>query len=335
MHDIIPAERRDALATALQKTFGASEPDGPPAPLAGGMSGARLFRIRVGGIPYILRLEPPAAPPFGDPARAHACMRTAAAACLAPSVRHADAVAGVVIMDWVPERPLTEYHGDRADLVVELAQAIRTLHETPPFPAAVDYLAGMDTIVGWFRGAGLSSAGAEDLVRRFEAFRDGYRTPPQDLVSSHNDLNARNVLYDGRRLWLIDWDAAFLADRYVDLAAAANWFCRDDQEEGLLLATYFRAPNSDARTARLFVMRQVNYLFYGLMFALSGADAEQPAAADPERAPPLSELRDAVGQGRFDLWRAENRLTYGGALLRQALEGFRTPDFADRLVLAA
>ncbi|HEY8615729.1 phosphotransferase [Phenylobacterium sp.] len=335
MLDPVPSERRAQVAAALLSAFGVTAPDAPPAQISGGMSGAALFRIRVGGIAYILRLEPPASPPFGDPVRAHACMQSAADACLAPSVRFADPATGVVIMDLVPEQPLADYRAGRQAMVVELAQAVRLLHATPAFPPAVDYLTGMDEIVRWFRGAGLSSPEAEELVARFERFRETYRTPPADLVSSHNDLNARNVLYDGRRLWLIDWDAAFLADRYVDLAAAANWFCRGPAEEDLLLRTYFLAEPTEARRSRLFVMRQVNYLFYGLMFALSGAAAATPGAADPSRAQPHAVLRDELAAGRLDLWQAANRLAYGAALLREALAGFRSTDFADRLAAAA
>jgi len=31
-------------------------------------------------------------------------------------------------------------------------------------------------------------------------------------VSSHNDLNINNVLYDGQRVWISDWEAAFPID---------------------------------------------------------------------------------------------------------------------------
>jgi aminoglycoside phosphotransferase (APT) family kinase protein len=333
MFAILPADKRDAVAVALNQAFGVSATDVPPVRLPGGMSGAALFRIRVGGIAYMLRLDPQAAPPFGDPARAQACMRAAAAACLAPAVRYADPGSGVVIMDLIGERPLTAFPGGRAAWLVELAQAVRLLHETPAFPAAVDYLAGMDHVTGWFRAAGLASPETEELFERFRDFRAAYRTPAADLVSSHNDLNARNVLYDGRRLWLIDWDAAFLADRYVDLAAVANWFCHGDGETDLLLAAYFGAPATDARRARLYVMRQVNALFYGVMFALSAGAASGPL--DVPGARPLADRRADLAAGGLDLWQPENRRAYGASLLGEALAGFRSAAFAERLSIAA
>jgi aminoglycoside phosphotransferase len=334
MLDAIPSAKQSAVRAALAAAFATDLPDAPPVRMAGGMSGAALYRIRVGGIAYILRLEPDAAGPFNDPVRAHLCMRRAAEACLAPTVRFADANSGVVIMDLIPERPLADYPCDRDALLTELAQSVRLLHETEAFPPVVDYLQGMDTLIGWFRQAGLSTPEAEELVDRFTAFRQTYRTPPEDLVSSHNDLNAKNVLYDGRRLWLIDWDAAFLADRYVDLAAAANWFTQRDDEADLILATYFRADPTPAQRARLYLMRQVNLMFYGVMFAVSAAEGT-PRKVDLIGVRPVSEMRAALGAGTLDLWQAGNRLAYGSALLAQALEGFRGAQFGRELARAA
>ena len=330
MRHLIPSEKLAAVEAALLQAFGAAAPDAPPQPMSGGMSGARLFRIRVGGVPYILRLEPDRAPPFGDPVRAHACMRIAAEACLAPPVRHADPATGVVIMDLVVEQPLSDYRGD---LMVELGQSARLLHETQAFPALVDYLAGMDVLLGWFRAAGLATPEADELFERFLAFRAQYSTPEADLVSSHNDLNARNVLYDGRRLWLIDWDAAFLADRYVDLASLANWFAAGPEDTERLLATYFRAAPTKAQRARLWLMRQVNHLFYGVMFALSAAELGRPA--DLAGARRLAGLRADLAAGRLDLARASVRLEFGAALLADALAGFRSAGFGTQLARAA
>lgn len=333
MYALIPAARHAALAFALRTTFGTSDLDSAPVPMAGGLSGARLFRIRVGGIAYVLRLEGAQPPPFGDPARAHACMRTAAEACLAPRVRCADAASGVVIMDLVAAEPLADHHGGREGLLVELARAARLLHETPPFAPVVDYLDGMDTLIGHFRAAGLSSPAAVELFARYAAFRQTWRTPASDLVSSHNDLNPGNVIYDGRRLWLIDWDAAFLADRYVDLASLANWFGHGPADDDLLLATYFGAPPGVAQRARLSLMRLVNDLFYGVMFTLSAAALRTPA--DLGAAPPFAEQRAALASGALDMSQARVRLTYGASLLARALAGFRSAAFAERLARAA
>ncbi|MDQ2776013.1 MAG: hypothetical protein M3Y57_14020 [Acidobacteriota bacterium] len=37
-------------------------------------------------------------------------------------------------------------------------------------------------------------------------------------------------MFDGRRAWLIDWKAAFLNDRYFDLAIVANFVVTNEAD---------------------------------------------------------------------------------------------------------
>ena len=320
---------RAAVARGLTAAFGVAEPDSIVA-LGGGLSGAGVFRIRVGGIAYLLRLDQ-ARDGFRDPQRAYACMRIAAAGLLAPRVRYADAEDGVAIMDFIEERPLSrEYCGTPDELVVEAAQTVRALHACPPFPPLVDYLDGIDALVAQFQARGLvAPAAMAELLDRYRELRARYRTDPADLVASHNDLNPRNILYDGSRLWLVDWESAFLADRYVDLACIANLFARTPAQEDLLLATYFGAADA-TRRARLQVMRQVNHLFYGLVMA--NAVGDQPQARDLSGRS-LEDLHEALTLGEPVLDTEAGRFGYVRARLAAAIEGMRTPQFAEALAL--
>lgn len=326
--DFSPAVRA-AVARGLTAAFGVAEPDSIVA-LGGGLSGAGVFRIRVGGIAYLLRLDQ-ARDGFRDPQRAYACMRIAAAGLLAPRVRYADAEDGVAIMDFIEERPLSlEYCGTPDELVVEAAQTVRALHAGPPFPPLVDYLDGIDALVAQFQARGLvAPAAMAELLDRYRELRARYRTDPADLVASHNDLNPRNILYDGSRLWLVDWESAFLADRYVDLACIANLVARTPAQEDLLLATYFGAADA-TRRARLQVMRQVNHLFYGLVMA--NAVGDQPQARDLSGRS-LEDLHEALTLGEPVLDTEAGRFGYVRARLAAAIEGMRTPQFAEALAL--
>lgn len=330
-----PDPQRPAVDRALAAAFGTTELDSVR-PLTGGLSGASIYKVRVGGIAYLLRVEG-SRDAFRDPGRWYGCMRTAAAAFLAPRVRHADPDDGVAIMDFIDERSLSlDYRGTRDDMIVEAAQAIRALHEAPAFPPLVDYMDGMDGLIGAFRASGLiAPAATEELFSRYAILRAGYRTAEGDRVSSHNDLNPRNILYDGARLWLVDWESSFLADRYVDLATLANVFAHTAQEEALLARTYFgEAPDAE-RQARLFLMRQVNHVFYGVIM-LNGVAAEQPGLRETSlEAPDLAEIHQALGTGEFVLETWRGRLAYGKARLNAALDGLRSARFLEALELVA
>ncbi len=333
----ISEAHRPGVDRALQSAFGCTNLD-TISPLSGGMSGAAIYRIRVGGIAYLLRIEG-GRDSFRNPERWHRCMRIAADAALAPRVRYADAGDGVAIMDFIPEQPLAlDYAGDRADLMTDLAQTIRALHQAPAFPSLVDYMDGMDAILGPFLASGILDPQATTaLFARFAQVQAAWRSDPADLVSSHNDLNPRNILYDGRRLWLVDWESSFLADRYVDLATLANFFAHDAAEEEILLRTYFgKAPDARQR-ARMLVMRQVNHVFYGAIF-LTGAAAERPGVRLPDQdlaGPSMGELHAGLAGGAFALDTWEGRVAYGRSRLAAALTGMSAPEFDAALALVA
>ncbi|MES2897094.1 MAG: phosphotransferase [Pseudomonadota bacterium] len=331
----IPEAKRPAVDRALTAAFGTTEMDSVR-PLTGGLSGASIYRIRVGGIAYLLRIEG-ARDAFRDPGRWYGCMAAAAAAFLAPRVRYADAADGVAIMDFIEEQSLfLDYRGTRANLIVEAAQSIRALHETPAFPPLIDYMDGMDGLIGVFQASGLiAPAAVEELFARYAVLRAGYRTAEGDRVSSHNDLNPRNILYDGARLWLVDWESSFLADRYVDLATLANVFAHTPEEEALLARTYFGEAPTAERQARLYLMRQINQVFYGVIL-LNGVAAERPDLRETSlEALSLAEIHQALGTGDFVLESWRGRLAYGKARLNAALDGLRSARFPEALALVA
>lgn len=324
----IPQTSRPAVDRALTAAFGTDVLDAAT-PLSGGLSGAQIFKIRVGGIAYLLRIEVER-DGFRDPARAYACMKIAADGLLAPRLRHADAEDGVAIMDFIEERSLTlDYRGTREDLIVEAAQGVRALHAGPAFPPLVDYLDGMDTLVVQFEARNLVSREAMgELLGLYRRLRQNYRTAAGDLVASHNDLNPRNILYDGARLWFVDWESAFLADRYVDLSCIANLFASSPEQEDLLLRTYFGRVDVEMR-ARLYLMRQVNHLFYGLV--MTNAVAPRNAPAESLDGPSLDDLHVALSLGEPVLDTDEGRFGYVKARLAQAVAGLRSPRFEEAL----
>lgn len=309
----IPEDRRDAVARALTAAFGTSELDGAVR-LTGGLSGAGVFRVRVGGVAYLLRLEG-ARDVFRDPHRWYVCLRIAAEACLSPRVWFADPDSGVAVLDFVVEQP---FLGDRSARLTELAQTVRVLHQTPGFPPLMDYLDGLLAVTAPLRPLPALAA----VFAQVDEILAAYRRLPADVVSSHNDLNPRNVLFDGRRQWLVDWESAFACDRYVDLAALANLWTGDEAEVAGMLAVYFNRAPTEAEAARLGLMRRLNHAFYGAMF-LGGVLAERPDALPRDlEAPPVRDLHRAMAEGAFALDPPEGRLTYAKAQFAAVLEPF-------------
>lgn len=332
--DRVPEDRRERARIALSAAFGRS-PVTALEPITSGASAAS-YRIEVGGRPYLLRLESSRRDEVRDPYRAYVCMQAAAAAGVAPAVRHADPAAAVAITDFVSECPLSDYAGGTAAVVRDLGGLVVRLQAIPAFPPVFDYPSMIGILLGRLLDSGLFVPGLLDRHREgFERIREAYRWDSETLVASHNDLNPGNILFDGNRLWLVDWETAYRNDPLVDVAALSTFFAASPELEVALLRSWLgREPGRLVR-ARLGLMRQLVRLFYGCAASLNAANT--PAGMVP--ATDLStvtreQFRDAVAQGRLIAGSPEAQRIVGKMALANFLASLATPEFEEALVVA-
>ncbi len=331
MIPLVPHHRQSAVARALQAAFGRTAPD-QIVPLTGGLSGAQVFRIEVGGGTFVLRLDGPQDNMVPAPIW-YETMRTAAAAGLAPQVHHADATDRVMILDFVPPRSLaTDFPGTRPDLMGLFGQRLRQLHDVPDFPVLVDYLDGVWSLVEGLAATGLFEPGVlEPLMDLYRDLVPVYRHQASAPVASHNDLNPRNILFDGTRIWFVDWEAAFVADAYVDLAAVANVYAHSPEDLEALLTAYFGRAPCEAERARLHLMRLINHLFYGAVMARGVAAAGGGVQFQTLSDSALAEIHQGLATGQFNLDSPAGQLTYARARLAAAFEGLTSQDLAGQI----
>jgi len=326
----LPEQHRPAALRALKQVFAGEEPDSIT-PLTGGLSGAGVYRVERQGRSCLLRIQP-ARDAIRDPARTHACMQIAAQAGVAPRVLFSSDEDGVSVTDFIqPGTPEEQPGKADPDRMAQLAGLLARLHAAPAFPPLIGYLDALEGLAGQVLSTALPTPDVAATIREtLGGLSRAYRPLPVDNVSSHNDVNPRNIVHDGVRPWLVDWEAAFLADRYVDLSAVANVFARTPETEAVFLTRYFGRAPTGAETARLFLARQISHLFHALAF-LAGAAAEKPGQRLDGVAPDdrtLEQMHAALGAGAplLDHW--EGRLAYGLAHLGQARDAVRGPDVA-------
>jgi len=68
---------------------------------------------------------------------------------------------------------------------------------------------------------------------------------PSQIVFGHNDLLAANILDDGTRLWLIDWDYAGFNSPLFDLGGLASNNKLSEKQEIWMLENYFEKSIND------------------------------------------------------------------------------------------
>ena len=321
---MIPEEKQPAVTGALRAAFGVNEYE-DIRPLTGGLSTAFAFKIVVRKNPYLLKILRKEV--ISDPAHEFACMQTAAEAGIAPRIWYANVEDRILITDFVEAKPFPE------DMALLIAPTLRTLHSLPhfPLPQMGNYFDTMDKFfVRRFQAAKLlPDSATEEVFRRYADIVKVYPRSDADLVASHNDLKPQNMRFDGNRIWLVDWESAFLNDEYVDLAIAANFFVKDEAQEEDYLRAYF-GERSEYRRARFYLMRQVLSMFYATLLLLEAARTGLSIAADMTT-PDFREYHQDLIADKIDMMKAEAKSEYGMLHLREALRNMRTPRFEEAL----
>ena len=301
MADLFSAIAEDRRAAALAAIASVAEPasvTGICPTTTAGASGASTLRIDTDSGVFLLRLEDGRREGFRNPERSYPCLLAAAKAGIAPAVHHADAEAGVVLMDFVVERPLATFPGGEPAVLRTLGEMVARLQATPPFPRVMkDFGALTEALLNLVRDGGLFAPGVLDgHVAGLARIRAEY--PFADAqVSAHHDINPRNVLFDGRRLWLVDWEMAFRNDPLADLANLASNFSDVPDVDTLVLEGWLGRPPDDDILHRLSLMRDLHTLFSGCLLLADFLGRRDP---EPElTAPTPDEFRAAIMRGEL------------------------------------
>lgn len=318
---VIPESHRSRAADALRTALG----DGVTAvhPVAGGASGALTYRVSSTTGDHLLRLEANRSP-LRNPHQ-YDCMQIAAEAGVAPPIRYVDADAGVLVMAFVEQRPISELPGGPPAVAAATASLLARLHGTAPFAAHGDYLDNIRQLIGYVTASGKVVPGLLDSHREaFDELTAAYPWRPDTFVSAHNDPNPSNVLYDGERLWLIDWETASRNDPFIDLAVACNTHAGVDVALPLLRAWLGGEPDELAH-ARLALMQLVVRLFAGCILLALIDDPAVPQHADLTPMTP-EQLSADVAAGRLRVGEPATTHAWAKIMLEVFRTGARAPD---------
>ena len=328
---MIPQEKSAAVTRGLREAFGVTEFE-DIRKMTKGHNAALVFRIVVRGRPYLLRVIMRTNSMIGLRA-SFTCMKAAAEAGLAPRVWYTSTEDEISITDFVEEAPFPA-----TEALVRIPAVLRTLHALPPFPAGVHHLntscmflmhkgAAAGRIHQKFQAANILSKGESEQLFAWHAQVSAvYPHHDPDMVSSHNDLfKPDNILFDGQRVWLVDWEAAFLNDRYADLAVVANLVVTNEAEERLYLQEYFGQPPDPYQLARFFLMRQVVHMFYAMVFLLLGSSGEP--VDQSEKAPEFKDFHRRMWAGEVNLSDKDTKIVYGRVHWEQLVQNMRQTRF--------
>ena len=333
---MIPQEKSAAVTRGLREAFGVTEFEGIRM-MTKGHTSSLVFRIVVRGSPFLLKIITRT----DDPTRHYTCMKAAAEAGLAPHVWYTSVEDRISITDFVEAAPFSV-----ADALVRIPAALRTLHALPPFPRVPNRIntscmflinkgAAVDAFIQRFQAANILPKGeSEELFARYAQVAAVYPHHDPDMVPSHNDLfKPDNILFDEHRVWLVDWEAAFLNDRYADLAVVANLVVATDAEERSYLQEYFGGPPDQYQLARFFLAQQVAHMFYAMVFLLLGSKGKPINWS--ETVPEFRDFHRRIWAGEVNLADNQAKIVYGRVHWGQLLQNVRQARFNEALRIVA
>jgi aminoglycoside phosphotransferase (APT) family kinase protein len=286
-------------------------------PLSGGFSGATTLAVTTSTGSFIVKHMAHDEAAFR---RTIALQRLAAEAGVAPTIVHVDAARFVTITPKIEGTSLFSALASpelRPRVLGDLAARLRTLHAIPipvdfehhDGPAAALAIwrsqASRPGFPAWALGLGAEAEEAGALLAK-----DGRR------VLGHGDLHPANVLWDGARTWLLDWERCGPAHPYMDLATLATFALLPDEAALGLLAMQEGGAIDATERARFQAARARARIIYGAVFLTLVPDLGAVELGAREDLATLAECFAQIREGKIVLGTPAGHAAVGAALLR-------------------
>ncbi|MGI9353512.1 MAG: phosphotransferase [Rhizobiaceae bacterium] len=157
---------------------------------------------------------------------------------------------GVLVLEYVESRALEETDLHQPEVLLSVVDLVRQAHKNVTMEMRGNVLSFwifhvLRDYAGTLRDNG--SAYIPKLGKLLEqADLLENAVGPVNLVFGHNDLLPANILDDGERYWLIDWEYAGFNSPLFDLGGLASNCGLDRQAEAKMLRAYFgNEPDND------------------------------------------------------------------------------------------
>lgn len=290
--------------------------------VAAGLSGAGVYRVDANGAAYALKISDPAEPIERWRSKRD-IQQLASDAELAPRIVHVDEGRRAMLSEFVVDQSFPALFmtpATREAALAMLAGTLRRVHDLP-LPSSATRKDPRDFLAEITRGMG-----TEFVVPSFveDAVRWGLtqEPPPADRaeVLSHNDVNPSNLVYDGHRILLLDWEVAGRNDPYYDLAAIAV-FMRMDAETCRRFIELHDGATVTVLPARFLYVRRLVATLLGSMFMQMPRDAVSAGltgAETPDSVLSLAEFYQAMRSGTLSLASTQGKLAFALALIKES-----------------
>jgi thiamine kinase-like enzyme len=237
-------------------------------PLPGGLTNTNC-KISTSGGTYVARLSRPSSDLLAIDRYAEYRNSVAAADTgIAPKVVDFVPAAGLLLIDWIEGRTLEPADLRREEQLRLVAESCRILHAGRRFASDFDMFEirnrYLKTVLD--RGFRLPDRYLE-FTAQWNRIRTVLAMDPPDTVPCHNDLLAANLIDDGQKLWLIDYEYSGNNDPCFELGNIWSESTLAEDLLPILVDAYYGAhrPERIARARLQALVSQYGWTLWGVI----------------------------------------------------------------------
>ena len=288
-------------------------------PISMGMSGASVYDVATERGEYVLRVS---AAHTQNWERQVAVMRLVSDNAISPPIVRMDVNARATISAKVPGAGLIGALSDsnsRGPAILSLVDTLARMHAIPALD--IPETDPLDVVGNLWSAQSIRPGFPEWAKRLGKTFAaiDAVLSVDKRRVLSHNDLNPGNVLWDGKRAWLIDFEASSRIHPYYDLAGLTLFLSLPLESALGLLAKQEGAVITPQQAIVFECLRRVAAALYGLVFMSLVPDLQAIPVSSLDETGTLGNCYALHGSGQVPLQSAAGQGGMGKAFLKLAM----------------
>ena len=269
--------------------------------LPGGITNLN-YRVDVSGESFVVRIAAQHAALLGvDRRREYRCTMAASRTGVGPEVVHFLPDVDVLVTRFISGRCPSVAEMVRPEMMRRVVDSMQQYHEGPAFEGSFSPFHALEQYLSVARQmAAPLPRDADAMYGRLGEIEAAVRGE-WTLRPCHNDLWEPNLIDDGTRIRIVDWEYAGMGDLYFDLANfAIHHELTDAQDEGLLTSYFGKV--TDVGFARLKLMKIVAELREAMWCMVGMNISSQDFDFTGYAATHFTRYRRALDDGRVRRW---------------------------------
>lgn len=227
-------------------------------PLGGGITN-RNYKIDVGGESFVLRIAGANTDLLGiDRKTEFVASELAGILGIAPEVIYFIQPEGYLVTKFIQGLPLSPEGVKKPGNLKNIVEMLKRFHASDPIPGkfwvpqiVADYSKIAESHHVSFPG------NFSWLLECLDQAVTALEVDPLPHCPCHNDLLNENFLVEGQRIFILDWEYAGMGDRYFDLANLSVNHDFNDEQDDLVLRSYF-GEVTETSWAHMKIMRIIS-----------------------------------------------------------------------------